>query len=115
MIVACLLVLVSSSGAAEIAGIPAPAPLPPAERKAMAECRERIDRIDSELLRLLNERAVEAQKVGQIKKRFHQPIRVPKREEEILKRLGSENSGPLPADAVGRIWNRLFEEMRNLE
>ena len=64
--------------------------------------RERIDAIDRDLARLLNERAACAQRVAEIKSAGagqEQPLFYrPEREAQILKRVQEENAGPL-ADA----------------
>jgi len=57
--------------------------------------RRRIDSIDKDLLRLLNERGQSAKAVGAIKAQTQQAIFSPEREREILARLKTLNRGPL--------------------
>jgi chorismate mutase len=77
--------------------------------------RERINSIDDELLRLFNERANLALKIGQIKKSLGLPIHIPSREEEILMRVQRENPGPLSPPAIVRLYQQLIQESKKLE
>ena len=68
--------------------------------------RDRIDAIDGELHKLLNERAACALKIGEIKQATpgeEPPVFYrPEREAQILARIQKENMGPLPdADIAG--------------
>ena len=71
-------------------------------QQALSGVRADIDRIDGELLRLLNERARCAQKVGEIKAEFGDAgfIYRPEREAQVLRRLQDANPGPLPGDNI---------------
>ncbi|RMF94134.1 MAG: chorismate mutase [Nitrospinota bacterium] len=79
------------------------------------ELRRQIDAIDDQLLKLFNERARLAQKIGLLKKAQGLPIYVPSREEEILERLQRENPGPLSPEAIKRLYQQLMEESKRLE
>lgn len=81
----------------------------------LAECRKNIDRIDLQLLALLNERARVAEIIGAVKREHAMPVYEPKREEQVYKNIFENNHGPLPADAVRRIFERVIDEMRNLQ
>ena len=63
----------------------------------IAEIRQRIDGIDSEILRLLNRRAELVLEVGRVKAEQNLDFHVPQREEEIYARLSAEHTGPFPA------------------
>ena len=52
---------------------------------SLDELRQKIDEIDTELLRLLNERADVVHEVGEIKKRDGLQIYAPEREDALLK------------------------------
>jgi chorismate mutase/prephenate dehydratase len=75
--------------------------------------RERIDALDDELLRLINERAAIARRVGEIK--GEGPVYRPEREAQILRRLQAANPGPLPAEAVARVYTELISACRAVE
>ena len=59
--------------------------------------RRRIDRIDDQLLRLLNRRARLVLAVGEHKQRERAEVYVPDREHAVLSRLARGNGGPLAA------------------
>jgi chorismate mutase/prephenate dehydratase len=79
--------------------------------------RQAIDRVDDELLALLNRRATLAAEVGRLKTAaapealFH----APKREREVLARLEAENGGPFPAPAVRTIFQEIMSACLSLE
>lgn len=81
----------------------------------LARCRERIDDIDLRLLRLLNERTAIAEEIGRIKQDLTLGIYEPKREELVFANVLAHNGGPLPNDAVKRIFERIIDEMRTVQ
>ncbi len=83
--------------------------------KNLSELREEIDRIDKELLVLLNRRAKLAQEVGEIKKRKGLPFYVPGREAKILSKLEELNQGPLPPESIRAIFREIISACRALE
>ncbi len=81
----------------------------------LEECRNEIDRIDGEIVRLLNERAGFAQKIGDIKKEANAPIYVPEREKAVKDKLAALNGGPLPDTAMQAIYREIISAMIALE
>ena len=79
------------------------------------EIRDRIDRLDSELLRIFNERASLALSIGEIKKGLDLPVYDPSREKRIFARMTAENPGPLDDQAIVRLFERVIDESRRLE
>jgi chorismate mutase len=79
------------------------------------DCREEIDRIDGELLRLLNRRALLALEIGELKARAGLPLKDEGREREVLSRSSVANSGPLADGSVARIFRRIIRESRRVE
>lgn len=77
--------------------------------------REKIDTIDSELLRLLNERATVAKEIGHIKNREGLPIYSPEREEQVLRSLVERSRGPLKAEAIRAIYREIMSAALALE
>ncbi|ACM21185.1 chorismate mutase [Geotalea daltonii FRC-32] len=77
--------------------------------------REKIDQLDSELLRIFNERAGLALKIGEIKKGLALPVYDPSREKKIFQRMKAENPGPLDDQAIVRLFERVIDESRRLE
>ena len=86
---------------------------PPAD--AMETRRRRIDDIDQDLVRLLNERAEQAIALGAIKRDRGLPIYQPDREEEVLRNVQEHNDGPLESAAIRRLFERIIDESRRLE
>lgn len=79
------------------------------------DIRDRIDRLDSELLRIFNERASLALLIGEIKKGLDLPVYDPAREKRIFARMTAENDGPLDDQAIVRLFERVIDESRRLE
>lgn len=79
------------------------------------DIRDRIDRLDSELLRIFNERASLALQIGEIKKGLDLPVYDPTREKRIFARMTAENDGPLDDQAIVRLFERVIDESRRLE
>ncbi len=77
--------------------------------------RKRIDEIDQQLVRLLNERSQCAVEIGHIKKKLNLPAWQPQREAEILRNVVKSNHGPLDDAAIRRLFERVIDEARSLE
>jgi chorismate mutase len=89
-----------------------------AEVLTIEELRTRIDVIDEQLVRLLNVRVACAVEVGRLKHEAGMPIYQPEREAQVLTRVrqsATELSGPLTAEAVVRIFERIIDEARRAE
>ena len=79
-------------------------------------CRQEIDSIDQRIVELIQQRAQVVKEVGVIKREAHLPVRVASREQQVIEKAQElAKGGPLPADAVGRIYQKVVEEMRNWE
>ena len=81
----------------------------------LRRCREVIDEIDIQLLQLLNQRTSVVEEIGHIKQALHLAIYEPKREEQVFANVLCHNTGPLPPDAVKRIFERIIDEMRTVQ
>ena len=81
----------------------------------LASCRERIDDVDRRLVALLNERTVVVERIGQIKKDSQMPVYEPKREDAVYANVSACNGGPLPNEAVQKIFERIIDEMRKIQ
>jgi chorismate mutase len=79
------------------------------------DIRKEIDRLDSELLRIFNERAALALQIGEIKKELNLPVYDPGREKLIFERMRAANPGPLEDNAIVRLFERVIDESRRLE
>ena len=81
----------------------------------LASCREGIDDVDRRLVALLNERTAIVERIGQVKKEAQLPVYEPKREDAVYANVTASNTGPLPNDALQRIFERIMDEMRKVQ
>jgi chorismate mutase len=86
-----------------------------AAQRILEECRRRIDELDVRLLELLNERTRVVEEIGRVKGELRMPIYEPKREDEVYANVTGHNGGPLPSEAVKRIFERIIDEMRTIQ
>lgn len=77
--------------------------------------REEIDRIDSEILKLLNKRTNIAIEIANIKRALNLKFYSPERERAILKRITDLNEGPFPNDALRFIFREILSASLSLE
>ena len=77
--------------------------------------RSRVDEVDRELIRVLNERARIVQELLTIKAETGKPLFDPKREEEILRRVAEENEGPIYDSSMREIFELILHRIRDLE
>lgn len=82
---------------------------------SMDDLRKRIDGLDSEILKLLNERASVALEIGGLKRAGKNAFYVPERERAVYDKLLAENQGPLPDRAVKTIYREIISAVRALE
>jgi chorismate mutase-like protein len=81
----------------------------------LGELRQRIDALDTELLRLLNERATLAKEIGVIKNRASLPIYSPDREMKLLRSLVERSNGPLRPESIRAIYREIMSASLALE
>lgn len=81
----------------------------------LADCRRRIDEVDLLILELLNQRTRVVEIIGRVKQECGMPVYEPKREDQVYRNVIGSNHGPLPAEAVKRIFERIIDEMRTLQ
>lgn len=77
--------------------------------------RVEIDKLDAELLRLLNRRAELAVRVGESKRMAGLAVCDRGRERAVLARARRDNRGPLDDDAVERLFRAVIRESRRLQ
>lgn len=85
------------------------------ELDEMDGLRGRIDELDEQIVALLNARASCALAIGGIKEVRGLPIYQPTREVEVLAHVRAVNTGPLDAQAMTRLFERIIDEGRRLE
>jgi prephenate dehydratase/chorismate mutase len=77
--------------------------------------RSRINALDGELLRLLNERARIALKVGESKKEAGVALCDHTREREVVERMCEANEGPLDERAIVELYRAIIHESRRIQ
>src|ERR1700756_3013634 len=61
----------------------------------LVDLRRRIDELDRQLVKLLNERSACALEIGKLKQQGNLPLYQPEREKEVLENAERNNQGPL--------------------
>ncbi len=84
-------------------------------QERVRELRERVDEVDRELIRALNERARIVQEIMALKVEAGAPVYDPKREEEILQRVVEMNTGPIYDSSMREIFEMILHRIRDLE
>ncbi|WP_188860926.1 prephenate dehydratase [Marinobacterium nitratireducens] len=89
------------------------------QEKELRVLRDQIDQIDQQIQSLLNQRALCAQQVAEVKQK-HQGqgdavFYRPEREAQVLRRVMARNSGPLPAQDVARLFREIMSVCLALE
>ena len=88
---------------------------PPSITPDLLALRHEIDRLDRDLLALLNQRATLAQHVGELKRREGSVAFRPEREAQVIDGLKAANPGPLKTESVAPIWREIMSACRALE
>jgi chorismate mutase/prephenate dehydratase len=86
-------------------------------QKDIQQYRREIDRIDDEILRLLNERSKNVIEIGKLKKQSDNEanLHTPRREAEIVDRLTRQNRGPFPNEAIRPVYREIMSASLSLE
>jgi chorismate mutase/prephenate dehydratase len=94
---------------------PPPKPSQQPQPAELAALRQRIDALDQQIVRLLNERAEVVVQVGKIKQQTGMGIYAPDREKLVLEQVRSLNKGPLPDRCLEAVWRELMSGSFALE
>jgi chorismate mutase-like protein len=84
-------------------------------RERLDEFRVLIDDLDRRIVEMLNERTRVVENIGRVKREAKLPIYEPKREEQVYHNIRQSNQGPLAEAAVRRIFERIIDEMRQIQ
>lgn len=87
----------------------------PVDRHSLEKLRTRISELDSELVKLLNERAKTVVRVGKLKQKSGIPVYAPHRESAVLAKVLRNNRGPLPDRTVEAVYRELMSGSFALE
>jgi chorismate mutase/prephenate dehydratase len=75
---------------------------------SLDEFRKKIDELDHQLVKLLNERARVVVDIGKLKNKTDKPVYAPDREKDVFARITKANEGPLPDKCLMAIWRELM-------
>ena len=81
----------------------------------IAEWRLKIDELDRQLVRLINQRAQCALQIGRLKRNSDMPIYEPDREREVISNVQQSSQGPLAGRDLARIYERILDVMRSIQ
>jgi chorismate mutase len=82
---------------------------------SIEDWRTRIDEIDRKLVKLMNDRSQCVIEIARIKKQRNMKVVDPEREKKVFRNVKNENNGPLDADGLQRIFERIIDESRRIE
>ena len=75
---------------------------------SIEELRNKIDDLDHQLVKLLNERARIVVEIGKLKNKTDKPIYAPDREKTVFEKIKKANSGPVPDKCLTAIWREMM-------
>src|SRR6266542_1811103 len=81
----------------------------------LRDMRERIDKLDQHILKLVNERAGVAADIGKLKNDTSAEPFTPAREEEVLQHVLAHNKGPLENGTIRAIFREIISGSRALQ
>jgi len=79
------------------------------------EHRKAIDKIDAQLVKLLNERTRHVLAIGEIKRKAGEEIYAPHRERAVLNRISRLNRGPITNESLHAIYREIMSSALSLE
>ena len=79
------------------------------------EHRKAIDKLDAQIVKLLNERTRHVLEIGAVKVKAGEAIYVPHRERAVLQRVCKLNQGPITADSLRAIYREIMSSALSLE
>ncbi len=81
----------------------------------LPEHRKAIDRLDAQIVRLLNERTNHVLAIGELKLKAGEEIYAPHRERAVLQRIIRLNQGPMTADQLRSVYREIMSSALALE
>jgi chorismate mutase/prephenate dehydratase len=81
----------------------------------LAQQRQAVDRIDAQIVQLLNERTRRVLEIGQLKLKSHQDIYAPHRELAVLDRVARLTQGPLTGPSLKAIYREVMSSALALQ
>ena len=81
----------------------------------ISDWRKKIDELDEQIVRLINQRAKAAEAIGELKRAVELPIYEPQREQAVLEHVRAVNPGPLDDAELLHVYERIIDVMRTLQ
>jgi chorismate mutase len=81
----------------------------------ISDWRKKIDELDIEIVRLINQRAQAARAIGELKRISNLPVYEPRREQDVFDRVRAANPGPLDDAELLHVYERIIDVMRTLQ
>ncbi|NLB56680.1 MAG: chorismate mutase, partial [Lentisphaerae bacterium] len=81
----------------------------------MNQIRQKIDELDAQIVKLLNERANQAIAIGKLKESKKSAVYVPTRERDVFERVWAANEGPLKNESLEAIYREIMSASLSLE
>ncbi len=81
----------------------------------ISDWRRKIDELDEQIVRLINERAAAAHAIGELKKGSNLPVYEPQREKDVFDHIRRANTGPLSEAEIVDVYERIVDVMRALQ
>jgi chorismate mutase/prephenate dehydratase len=75
---------------------------------SLEELRKKIDAMDEQLVKLINQRAQIVSEIGKLKAAQDSPIYAPDREKAVLDKIAKCNAGPMPDKTLVAIWREIM-------
>jgi chorismate mutase/prephenate dehydratase len=82
---------------------------------SIPEHRKAIDKLDAQIVRLLNARTEHVLEIGRIKRKGGEEIYSPAREIAVLDRVSRLNEGPIPDDSIRAIYREVMSSALSVE
>jgi chorismate mutase/prephenate dehydratase len=82
---------------------------------SLRSLRSTIDKLDVQILKLVNERAALAAEIGKVKTDHGSEVFLPAREEEVYQNILEHNKGPLDAATIRAIYREIMSGARALQ
>ncbi|MBI3881004.1 MAG: prephenate dehydratase [Verrucomicrobia bacterium] len=81
----------------------------------LTEHRQAIDKLDAQLVKLLNERTKHVLEIGALKLKQGEEIYAPHREGQVLQRIARRNKGPITKESLKAIYREIMSSALSLE
>ena len=81
----------------------------------ISDWRQKIDELDEQIVRLINQRAEAAEAIGELKRAVELPVYEPQREHAVFEHVRAVNPGPLDDAELLHVYERIIDVMRTLQ